>query len=63
MIVTNMEQMSKIEALEYLVKNEIHSSEWKGVAMYKKCREIITSTKTLFSKSGLDEMLKEVKNS
>jgi hypothetical protein len=29
-----MEQMTKIEALEYLVKNEIHTSEWKGAAMY-----------------------------
>ena len=27
-----MEQMTKIEALEYLVKNEIHTSEWKGTA-------------------------------
>ena len=28
--------MTKIEALEYLVKNEIHTSEWKGTAMYLK---------------------------
>jgi hypothetical protein len=58
-----MEQMTKIEALEFLVKNEIHTSEWKGTAMYLKCRMIITSTKTFFTKNELDEMLKEVENS
>ena len=55
--------MTKIEALEYLVKNEIHTSEWKGTAMYLKCRKVITSTKTFFTKCELDKMLKEVKNS
>lgn len=55
--------MTKIEALEFLVKNEIHTSEWKGTAMYLKCRMIITSTKTFFTKNELDEMLKEVENS
>ena len=53
---------NKKKALEYLVKNEIHTSEWKGAAMYMKCRNIITSNKTLFSKSELDDMLAEVRN-
>ncbi len=55
--------MTKIEAIEYLVKNEIHTSEWKGTAMYLKCKKVITSTKTFFNKYELDEMLKEVENS
>ena len=55
--------MSKIKALEYLVKNEIHTSEWKGTAMYHKCKKVITSTKTFFTKYELDEMLKEVEMS
>ena len=55
--------MTKIEALEYLVKNEIHTSEWEGTAMYLKCRKIITSSKAFFTKYELDEMLKEVENS
>lgn len=55
-------QMNKIDALEYLVKNEIHTSEWKGTAMYIKCRKIITSTKNTFTKYELDEMLKDVEN-
>jgi hypothetical protein len=58
-----MEKMTKIEAIEYLVKNEIHTSEWKGTAMYLKCKKVITSTKTFFNKYELDEMLKEVENS
>lgn len=55
--------MTKIEALAYLVKNEIHTSEWKGMAMYLRCRKIITSNKTFFTAYELDEMLKEVENS
>lgn len=55
--------MNKIEALEYLVENEIHTSEWKATAMYLTCKKIITSPKTFFTKYELDEMLKYVKNS
>ena len=56
------ETLSKIQALEYLVENEIHTSEWKGAKMYLKCAEIITSTKTYFTKHDLDKMLKDVKD-
>lgn len=52
--------MDKIEALQYLVKNERHYSEWQGVAMYLKCKIIITSKKTSFTKDELNKMLKEV---
>lgn len=54
-------QMNKIEALEYLVEHEI-TTEWKCTAMYLKCRNIIKSNKTIFTKYELDEMLKYVEN-
>lgn len=53
--------MNKIEALEYLVEHEI-TTEWKCTAMYLKCRNIIKSNKTIFTKYELDEMLKYVEN-
>ena len=59
----NVEQMTKLEAIEYLVENELHTSEWKGAAMYLGCRKIITSSKTSFTKDELDEILRKVKNS
>lgn len=59
----NMKQMTKMEALEYLVENELHTSEWKGAAMYLGCRKIITSSNSSFTKDELDEILRKVKNS
>lgn len=59
----NMKQMTKLEALEYLVENEWNTSEWKGASMYLGCRKIIASSKTSFTKDELDEILRKVKNS
>lgn len=58
-----MEQLNKIQALEYLVDNEVHTSEWKGAAMYIRCRKIIKSDKQYFNICELDKIIEEIKNS
>jgi hypothetical protein len=45
-----MKALNKTKALEYLVKNEIHTSEWQGTEMYLKCKKVIVSSKETFTK-------------
>jgi len=55
--------MKKIEAIEYLVANNVYQDEWSGAGMYHAVEDIIESKDVDFSKEYLDELLKKAENS
>lgn len=51
--------MNKLEAIEYLVQNEICSDEWAEAGMYTAISTIIKSEESFFTQEYLDVLLKE----
>lgn len=50
--------MTKEKAIEYLIANEICSSEWAEAGMYHAIKEVVLSKATCFTKRYLDSLLK-----
>lgn len=57
-----MKKFNKIEALHYLVDNNVYGDEWSGAGMYHSVRDVIKSDEDSFTKEFLDNLLKEAKD-
>lgn len=59
---------TKIGAINYLVKNNVYTSEWSGAGMYEAVVKVLqfqskfSTTKGNFTKKYLDSLLEEAKN-
>lgn len=49
--------MNKIEALKYLVQNNVYCDEWSGAGMYHALSIVIESLEDSFTKEYLDGLL------
>lgn len=56
-----MKEYTKIEAIDYLIRNEIGFVEWNEAWMYRRIKGVIKSEKNSYSQDELDRMLDEVK--
>jgi len=53
--------MNKIEALEYLVENNVYN-EWSGTGMFSILRDVIRSNAETFEKIDLEILLEKARN-
>ena len=54
--------MNKIEALEYLVENNVYNDEWSGTGMFSILRDVIRSNAETFEKIDLEILLEKARN-
>jgi hypothetical protein len=54
--------MEKIDALEYLIKNNVYGNEWQGAGMYEIIVKMMKHEGKL-TKEYLDKLLKEAEDS
>ena len=57
-----MIEFNKIDALKYLVKNNVYSDEWSGAGMYHAVETVIISDEEFFTKESLDILLEVASN-
>ena len=53
-----MSAMEKIKALEYLIKNNVHTDEWRGAGMYVAIEKMM-KYKGEITEKYLNKLLKE----
>lgn len=51
--------MNRLEALKYLVKNNVFCDEWSGAGMYDALSTVIESEEFFFTQEYLDDLLKK----
>lgn len=56
-----MKEYTKIEAIDYLIRNEICFVEWNEAWMYRRIKGVIKSGKNSYSQDELDQMLDDIK--
>lgn len=51
--------MNKLEALKYLIDNNVYYDEWRGAGMYEALSTVIKSEEEIFTQEYLDDLLKK----
>jgi len=54
--------MTKLVAINYLVKHNVYTDEWSGAEMYEAVEEVILYSPKIITRKYLDKLLKQAEN-
>jgi hypothetical protein len=58
----NEQELSKMEAIEYLVKNAVRNSEWEEAGMFHAVMNVVNSKSQTFTIGTLKELIVAAEN-